>query len=147
MRSWVSTKLNCFLAAFSNTICLCRILSRPQPWQTCISLWTPLLQALYGAGILLPLQILARCILQYSRQQLFPQTSVYPTFNQAQRLWPFVLQWAYFRYALAYGYLQKENPGRRQFFLTHSVYRHAFGILWIKTWNVDPFCASAHAVR
>jgi len=54
---------------------------------------------------LLPFLSLARWTLQYCWQQLFPQTSGSPTFNQAQRLWPFMLQYDYLRYALANGYV------------------------------------------
>ena len=45
---------------------------------------------LQGAGILLPLGILAKWTLQNSWQQLFPQVPSSPTFNHAHFLWLFI---------------------------------------------------------
>jgi len=87
----LNTRTNWFSAAFSRTVWQYRTFSRPQARQSCISLWTPLPQDLQRAGVLLPFLNLARWTLQYYWQQLFPQTSGSPTFNQAQRLCPFII--------------------------------------------------------
>ena len=84
------TKSKSIRALRSKALCRSRTLSLPQALQRWISLWTPCPHDLQGTGILLPLRILARWILQYSPRQLFPQILVSPLLSHSQLFDPFI---------------------------------------------------------